>query len=183
MRQALDQCEEKSISLKYPVTFLFHLRDLAKLFHPLHREKVLMLVAACSDFLKPSKVRIGLILCQAWTSSCSKKLSGGNDADAAQISAIFRSFGRSERQERAKGALSFGVNIVGLSGSSRSGGAVYEVKWISLRVTDIIAMLMPRFLLTSTILEQVHMQMLWLLSWKLLLSTGLCLCSWKSQQG
>lgn len=128
MGQGLDQCKEKSISLKYPVTFLFHLRDLAKLFHPLHREKVLMLVAACSDFLKTSKVRIGLILCQAWTSSCSKKLPGGNDADAAQISAIFRSVGRSQRQERAKGALSFGVNIVGLSGSSRSGSAVYEVE-------------------------------------------------------
>lgn len=127
MGQGLDQCKEKSISLKYPVTFLFHLRDLAKLFHPLHREKVLMLVAACSDFLKPSKVRIGLILRQAWTSSCSKKLPGGNDADAAQ-SAIFRSFGRSQRQERAIGALRFGVNIVGLSGSSRSGSAVYEVK-------------------------------------------------------
>lgn len=32
-------------------------------------------------------------------------------------------------------------------------------------------------------LEQVPMKTMWLFSWKLLWSTELCLCSWKSQQG
>lgn len=86
-----------------------------------------MLVAACSDFLKTSKVRIRVIFCQVWTSSCSNKLPVGNYADAAQISAIFRPFGVSQ-SKRGKGTLSFGFNIVGLSGSSRSGSAIHEGK-------------------------------------------------------